>query len=405
MGKAVKKDVLLITNYYHFEEEKKSSRYRTLAEMISARDDLTLEVVTSTFYHQTKKQRNTSELLRDLPFRVTFCREEGYSRNISLQRLKSCRTFGKSVLNYLEQRERPDVIYQVVPSLDVADEVSAYAKRHHIPLIIDVQDLWPEAFRMALDIPVMSDILFAPMMWKANRIYSRADHIVAVSDTYVRRAAAVNRQCSSALSVYIGTDIDYAYALMNCHPVEKPKDEFWLTYVGALGHSYDIPAVIKAIALLKQRGISNVVFHVLGDGVLKETFCKEAQKQGVDTRFHGFVEYGEMMAMLAASDAAVNPIVGKSVSSIINKVSDYAVAGVPVINTQNSAEYRALLEEYQCGINCENGNIEALAAGILRLYEDDALRAVMRENSARLGREKFSRRETYRRIVELIAEA
>lgn len=398
---ALKKDILLITNYYHFEEEKGSSRYRTLVEMMVTNEMFSVELVTSTFYHQTKKQRDVHQINK-LPFKVTLCYEEGYSRNISLQRLKSCKTFAKSVLGYLEGRKKPDLIYQVVPSLDVADVVSDYAKRNHIPLIIDVQDLWPEAFRMAVDIPILSDVLFAPMLKQANRIYSRADQIVAVSDTYVERAMSVNSTCHHGLSVYIGTDIEYSKSLMHTYQISKNEDEFWVTYVGALGHSYDIDTVTKAIELLQERGISNIVFHVLGDGVLKEYFKKNAIDAQINVRFYGFVEYGKMMAILEKSDVAVNPIVGKSVSSIINKVSDYAVAGVPVANTQNSAEYRRLLDSYQCGLNCENGNVESLAVAIEKLYYDEQLRYQMKDNSKRLAKEKFSRKDTYNKIISAI---
>ena len=50
-------DVLLIANYWHFEEEKASSRYRTMANLIVEKG-YSLEVVTSSFRHLTKKQRN-----------------------------------------------------------------------------------------------------------------------------------------------------------------------------------------------------------------------------------------------------------------------------------------------------------------------------------------------------------
>ena len=111
-----------------------------------------------------------------------------------------------------------------------------------------------------------------------------------------------------------------------------------------------------------------------------DEFKKYAAEKQVNCEFAGFMEYGDMMANLMACDCAVNPIIGKSVSSIINKVSDYAMAGVPVINTQNSPEYRELLEEYECGINCENGNAQAMADAILKLYNDEKLKNTMGEN-------------------------
>ena len=105
---------------------------------------------------------------------------------------------------------------------------------------------------------------------------------------------------------------------------------------------------------------------------------------------------------LAASDIAVNPIVGKSVASIINKVCDYATAGVPVVNDQNSREYRELLDEYHAGINCDNNNAQQFADAILTLYRDENLRKDMKSGALRLAKEKFDRNKTYLDFLRII---
>lgn len=61
-------------------------------------------------------------------------------------------------------------------------------KINNVRFIIDIQDLWPEAFKMVFKLPIVSDIVFAPFNFLANGIYKRADEIIAVSDTYVNRA-------------------------------------------------------------------------------------------------------------------------------------------------------------------------------------------------------------------------
>ena len=117
-----------------------------------------------------------------------------------------------------------------------------------------------------------------------------------------------------------------------------------------------------------------------------DSFCREndltyyALKRKVDCEFLGMLEYGLMMKTLMMCDIAVNPIVGKSVSSIINKVSDYAAAGIPVINTQNNKEYRELLEQYEAGTNVENGNTEELANAILQYYQNDEYKKIVGKN-------------------------
>lgn len=395
-------DILLICNFWHFEFEKKSSRYRTMAEVLAAQPDFEVEVVSSTFRHQTKKQRDTAAIAAlSAPYKVTLLKEPSYRKNVSLKRLYAHHRFAKEVTAYLKRRKRPDVIICSVPSLAVGSAVTKFAKKQGIKVMIDIQDLWPEAFKMALPIPVLSDLLFAPMRVQADRIYARADAVMAVSDTYVKRGLQCNPQ-AEGIPLFIGTDSRLATAEMQGKTVDKPAGEFWVSYVGALGHSYAIDAIIDAIALLNQEGYTDIVFKVMGEGVLEESFKAHAAQKGVACDFTGFLDYGTMMAILTAGEVAVNPIVGKSVSSIINKVSDYAMAGVPVVNTQKSAEYRQLLEEYHAGITAENEDPSAIAAALRRLHDNADERRTMGENQKRLFNERFDRAKTYAEVVNAI---
>lgn len=398
----MKKDVLLIVNYWHFEFEKKSSRYRTMADVLCG-GGYDVEVVSSSFRHQNKTQRDLDYIstISSL-YKMTLLKEPSYKKNISLQRIYSHHCFAKEVIKYLESRKNPDLIIVSVPSLSVGSAVTKHAKENGIKLIIDIQDLWPEAFKMAINIPVVSDVLFAPMMLQANKIYSRADKVMAVSETYVQRGLSENAKDSEGLAVFIGTDSSLVEEATRDKVVSKPEGQFMVGYIGALGHSYDIKLIIDAIKILNEKGINNILFKVMGEGVLLEEFKSYAQEKNVNCEFTGFIEYGDMMATLRVCDVAVNPIIGKSVSSIINKVSDYAMAGVPVINTQNSPEYRKLIDEYNCGINCESGNAQSVADAIEKLYKDEQLKKAMGDNSYRLGKEKFDRTVTYKNIINLI---
>lgn len=397
----MKKDVMLIVNYWHFEQEKASSRYRSFANILCENYDL--EVVTSTFCHLTKKQREVNSLLLEkLPYKMTLQYEKGYKKNIGLGRISSYRQFGHNVQKYLKKRKKPDFIIVSIPSLSVADRVTKYANKNKIPVIVDIQDLWPEAFKMALSIPIISDLLFYPMKKQADRIYSRADKIMAVSDTYVARGLKCNERDRDGLSIYIGSDSKLIAEKMFGIDVNKSQNEFWVGYVGALGHSYDIESVIKAIKILELQDIKNIKFIVMGDGVLKSHFEQIAKDVGVNVEFTGLLEYGKMMKTLSCCDIAVNPIIGKSVSSIINKVADYAAAGVPVINTQNSEEYRQLLEKYNAGINVENGNILAFADAIKKLYEDELLRQAMCKNAKTMFDDLFDRQRSYPKLIDEI---
>ena len=399
------KDILLVTNYWHFECEKASSRYFTLANMIADSGN-SLEVITSTFYHATKSQRQLdNEFLNSFPYKITLIHESGYSKNVSIKRILSHKEFANNVLDYIKNRKKPDVIYCVVPSLDVAYLVTKYANENGIRVIVDIQDLWPEAFKMVINIPLISNLLFYPMTSKANMIYKAADEIVAVSQTYVDRAMKVNKKCEKGHSVFLGMELSKFDLYASEHTMlNKPSDEIWIAYIGTLGHSYDLISVIDALKILNDSGINNIKFIVMGDGPLRLKFEEHARSLNVNIEFTGKLDYKKMVSTLTSCDIAVNPIIKNSAASIINKHADYVAAGLPIINTQESIEFRTLLDENNAGLNCENNNPKDLADKLLRLCRDDVLRKTMGQNSRNVAENKFDRLQTYKEIIDLLNE-
>ncbi|WP_187393473.1 glycosyltransferase family 4 protein [Bacillus sp. E214] len=396
-------DILIIAHFTQVPGEMGNGRFNYIAEKIN-KQKATVEVVTTNFSHRTKKYRNvTKEQRNTISYKLTMLNEPGYKKNVSLKRFYSHFKLGESLRKYLLNRKKPDVIYCSVPSLDVAKVVADYANSHNIFFIIDIQDLWPEAFKMVFNIPIISNIMFSPMKKRADYIYSQADEIVAVSQTYAQRALIANKKCKNAHSVYLGTKLaDFDKLAMKNSYNKKPNNEIWLVYIGTLGHSYDIYNVIDAMKILKDKGINNIKFIVMGDGPLKQRFENYAKDSGVYAEFTGRLNYSDMVGILTVCDIAINPIKAGSAGSIINKVGDYAAAGLPVLNTQESLEYRRLLDEFKAGLNCKSNDSEDLADKLKMLYADDRLRKTMGKNSRRLAEVKFDRNQTYKLIFELL---
>lgn len=396
-------DVLIIAHFTQAPGEFSNDRFHYIADKISI-ESATIEMVTTSFSHGTKKQRNlTDEQLNCVNYKFTMLHEPGYQKNISLKRFYSHYVMGRNLKKYLEARREPNVIYCAVPSLDVAKVAAKYAKKKNIRLIIDIQDLWPEAFKMVFNVPVLSNLIFYPMKRQADYVYSVADNIIAVSETYANRALKVNRKCQEANIVFLGTELAYFDRLAKEHKlIDKPKDEIWLAYIGTLGHSYDLICVLDALKILQNQGVRNVKFVVMGDGPLKTKFEKYAKEQDIYSVFMGRLDYGKMVGILTACNIAVNPITHGASGSIINKHADYAAAGLPVINTQESQEYRDLIDLYMMGFNCENNNPTDLADKLMKLCQDENFRKTMAYNSRRLAEDRFDRKKTYQKIFELL---
>ena len=395
-------DILIIAHFTQVPGEQGNGRFDYIANGISS-VDANVEVVTTEFSHRNKEFRRLSNTqVNGLKYKLTLLYEPGYKDNISFSRMYSHLVLSFSLKKYLKERKFPSVIYCSVPSLSTAYVTTKYCKKHKIPLLIDIQDLWPEAFSMTFKVPILTQLLFFPLRKEADFIYSNADAIFAVSETYAKRARKVNCKTNEIFSVFLGTELKYFDQIEKSTSITKTAEEFWIVYIGTLSYSYDLITVIDALEIIKKKGINNFKFIVMGDGTLKSKFEDYADKKEVPVMFTGRLNYEKMVSILKICDIAVNPIKPGSAGSIINKVGDYAAAGLAVLNTQESIEYRNLIDQYNAGINCLNSNSNDLADKIIRLYSDDKQRLLMGRNSRILAEERFNRQVTYSKIFELI---
>jgi glycosyltransferase involved in cell wall biosynthesis len=378
--------------------ENDNDRFLYIAKMLCKEHNV--EIITSDFYHTEKRFRK--EAVSKWPFKITFLHETGYSKNVCLKRFYSHYVWGKSVKKYLAKRKQPDVIYCAIPSLSAPLAAAKYCEKNNVRFVIDVQDLWPEAFQMVINIPIISDIAFLPFKKMADGIYKRADAICAVSQTYVDRALKVNNRCRKGVSVFLGTDLNIFDENAVNNKVERDDDRLRLAYCGTLGSSYDLTCVIDALDIIKKKGLQLPKFIVMGDGPDKERFEKYSKEKDVDAEFLGRMPYDKMCGMLKSCDMTVNPITHGAAQSIINKHADYVASGLPVLNTQECREYRKLVKEYKMGFNCKNGDAEDLADKLERLIKEPKLRKIMGNNARKCAEELFNRKNSYLRITDLI---
>ena len=281
--------------------------------------------------------------------------------------------------------------------------MAKYCRNSGAKLVIDVQDLWPEAFCLVIKNKILQ-LGFKPMEWYVNRVYKSADKVIAVSETYTQRALRVNKKDSTGLSIFLGNDGALFDKSREQFAVKYDDNAIRLAYIGTLGYSYDIPCILRALKIVIERNgelKDKLRFVIMGDGPLRSHFETQAKELEVDNvvEFTGRLPYPEMVGQMCSCDIVVNPIMKNAAQSITNKVGDYALSGLPVINTQECQEYRDMITKYNCGINCENGDEYSVADAIERLCADENLRKEYGMNHRKLGIEKFDRRNTYQEII------
>lgn len=401
------KKIAVISMGVKLDNEKGYSRFRYIGDFLSDAG-YQVDLITTTFQHWEKAQRNLDDIKKEnYKFDLKFIYEPGYKKNIDLRRIRSHRIAAKNLRQLLEKEGDYDLIYCEIPPNDVALAAAEYAKSKDIPFVPDVNDLWPEAMRMVLDIPVISDILFYPLLRDAEKVYSLVSGIIGTSDEYRDRPLKKQKLNVPKKTVYVGNQIaEFDAGVVEYGPqIGKDEEEFWVSYAGTIGTSYDIKTMVLAGKELLNRGKNQIKIKILGGGPLKEeleTLAKEQECTNVE--FVGYAPYPKMAAYLAKSDILVNSFVKKAPQSIVTKIGDYLAAGKPMINTCMSPEFRNKVEHDGFGINIMPEDVKVLADAIEKLYEDETGRTEMGKRARTIAEEQFDRPQSYKKIIELIEE-
>ena len=359
---------------------------------------------TSKFQHWTKEHRETwRKRYKSLPYNICFLDEPGYKRNLDLRRIKSHQILAVELMHALEDSAEYDLVYALIPPNNLAREAAEYARRHNVPFIVDVSDLWPEAMRMVLDVPVVSDVLFSGFAADAKRVYELANAAIGTSNEYAARPLADHPNLPH-ITVYVGNDLARFDRGVNAysHAIDKPEDELWVTYAGTLGTSYDIETLCEAIKIANDQSEMSIKGKILGDGPDRERFQKTAREMGSPVDFLGYTDYDHMAAWLAKSDILVNSLVKKAPQSIVSKIADYLAAGRPMINTGTSPEFCQKVELDGFGVNVEPEHSGKLAEALLTLAANAELREDMGKKARSIAETQFDRACAYAKITDTV---
>lgn len=365
-----------------------------------------VDLITSKFQHWLKKFRTEEEMesiRQKAKCNITFLDEDGYTKNVQVKRILSRRGLTKRIKAHLEANTY-DLVYSQIPDNHLASVAAAYAKKKGIPFVVDIEDLWPEAMRMVLDVPVVSDILFSYFTVTAKKTYKLADAAVGSSDTYRDEPLKYKVKIPKSVTVYVGNELSAfdEEAAANLSKVEKPEGEFWVTYAGTLGTSYDIATLIRAADILEKRGVEGLRVVLLGDGPLRGDFEALAKELSGKVSFIGYVPHALMAAYLVKSDVTVNSLVRKAAQSIVSKIGDYLASGHPMINTGLDPEFWGKVEADGFGVNVEPEDPEALANVIEGLMKDPAKCEQMGITARQIGEEQFDRPRSYKKIIDMV---
>lgn len=279
----------------------------------------------------------------------------------------------KRVLNYLSfavssliyglfMAKQADVLYAYHPPLTVGITASLIRMFRRIPVVYDIQDMWPDTLRATG--MINNPRALKTVEWVCQWVYSRVDHIVVLSPGFKRLLLQRGVQEAKVEVIYNWADENALNASQGRPPEGFPGSErFRILFAGNMGKAQALDGVLNAAALLQARA-SRVCFVMLGGGVEVARLKQRAS----DEQLHNIVflppvPMAEVGASLQAADALMvhlrkDPLFEITIPS---KTQAYMAVGKPVLMAVNG-DAADLVVKSGCGIMAESENLEALVA-------------------------------------------
>ena len=341
-----------------------------------------------------------------------------YRHNIGLARVGFELAFAWRLYRRARAGPPPDVVLATEPPQSNALAAARLARRFRVPLVLHLNDLWPELFAIALPgwLRPAARLIFLPFHALRKMAFRCADGVAAVSESYLELARRQAPRLAPARFVTAYNACDTATRPRHRPATEeaerlaryfnKPAEEVWAVYAGGLGHNYDIRTLLEAsLRLAAMRPPVRIIVAGAGpasDAVLSFT----QQHQEARLRFLGKLSPPELDTLYRLCEVGISAYVPGSTVTMPVKAFDYMAAGLPIVNSL-PGELAELLQRRRLGVYYRAGDPAALVSALTSLAADPAARAEMSANCLALAPEFDCRRQYAKiaRLLEAVVEA
>ncbi|MBA3430116.1 MAG: glycosyltransferase family 4 protein [Actinobacteria bacterium] len=365
----------------------------------------------STFDHDGKRQIAWPPGFRQVESGLGIYLLAGseYRKNMSLRRYIADIQLARSFKRESARFRKPDIVVTSMPSYFLASEAVSYGATHQLPVVVDVQDPWPEIFVDVVPRWAKPAVLaaLAPDRRRVRALLHGATAITSMMETLLTWALArAGRERGSLDQVFhIGADYlpptEATRVSANVRGIiDVSSGRFVVIYVGTFGR-FTNPRVIVAAArvLNEQRQQDRYSFILAGDG--PGLAAVRASASGMpNVHFPGRIAAHDLSAILSIGSVGVVPY-PRGHQAVPNKVFTYLAAGLPLVASPEG-ELRAILEDARAGVTFEGEDHMSLADAISRLERHPDLATRMAAAAAVLFRDRFEASKIYDKFVHHI---
>ncbi|MEK9775741.1 MAG: glycosyltransferase family 4 protein [Quisquiliibacterium sp.] len=253
----------------------------------------------------------------------------------------------------------PSPILQAIPAIFIG-------KIKRCPVILWVQDLWPES--LSATGHVRNRVLLNTLEWVVRWIYRQCDMLLVQSRAFEAPVRALSGR-TPVLYYPNSVGDEFSQPAEKAPPVVEGIDEgFSVMFAGNIGSAQSVETILEAAAILREK--QDIHFVVLGEGSLRGWMRAEAERMAlVNLHLPGNFPVETMPALMQKASVLLATLADHPIFrlTIPSKINAYMAAGRPVVACLNG-EGAQLVTEAGGGLAVTAEDGRGLAEAIMKLY-------------------------------------
>ncbi len=310
--------------------------------------------------------------------------------------------------------KRPDVIYLSTWPIFATSLAVAIAKWRNIPVVLSVQDLYPESLAVQGRIAKKS-MLYRFLFGLDARIARSVRKVIAISSDFIDPLIRGRRVTAESVMLVRNWDAPYALEEDTERDIRVrhriPREAVLFVYAGNIGPASGAETLVEAFSILEQQmQISTAYLLIAGEGSSLNS-CRQLANNFKLTNvlFHSPWPVETSSHVLRAADVLLLSTRGRqSVVSMPSKLISYMFAGRPILaSVVPDSETAELLRSANAGWIIAPDSPEELANAVKQIIESCGRlqREEMGERARDFAAKNFSREAALPRVISELRNA
>jgi len=335
----------------------------------------------------------------DTPFEVKIVRSYVHPGPSFIGRMIESISFGRATRKFIKQQNKDiSVIYANTWPLFAQYAVTRTCKKSNIPLVLHVQDIYPETLtdRLGLIGPIVRSFL----MPFEKYVMKNATAIVVIGNKMAGYLASNRGFDKNKITVVYNWQDESRFK--EPEHMHKAERGFTYMYLGSLSPSANIEAVIEAFG---DAGLKDSTLVIAGSGNSKQSCIKASSVYpNANIRFVD-APSDKVPDLLASADVLILPLkkgVGKY--SIPSKLAGYMLSSKPVLAfIDPDSDAADIILNAECGWIVPSVNIQALRLKMQEINSlPEAYLAVPGQSGRAYALKHLSKAVNLEKLVDLI---